>query len=107
MIDEKKIEEAIHGFISSHKQFGLSVEINAACDGFNAGAHWAIEQFLNDLWHDSKEMPEERRPIVYLSRIWDEDYIFTLKDNINSWEEKVMSHGIEKWCYLDDLLLKK
>ena len=30
-------------------------------DGFNAGAKWAINELLKDLWHPASEMPDKNR----------------------------------------------
>lgn len=53
MIDDEKIKKAIEDYVkySSIEDEYPGTEGNA----FKAGAGWAINEFLKDLWHDSKK----------------------------------------------------
>ena len=58
MIDEKKIEEAAEKYADNITQSNTGWDwYDHAEYGFKEGAHWAIEQFLKDLWHEAKEEP--------------------------------------------------
>ena len=69
MIDDKKIEEAasVYGtnndcsVIGRDGRMSLKPELENA---FEAGAKWAINEFLKDLRHPAKEIPEEERPVL-------------------------------------------
>lgn len=63
MIDENKIAKAarqISENVVNAKGFNDSKPTHLAfldghIDGFNAGAKWAINEFLKDLWHPASE----------------------------------------------------
>ena len=68
MIDDKKIEKAarqISEKVVDAKGFDDSNPTHLAfaeghVDGFNAGAKWAINEFLKNLWHPASEKPKRR-----------------------------------------------
>lgn len=111
MIDEKKIEEAKRAFIADKKILGVISIIDLSC-GFKEGAHWAIEQFLKDLWHHSSEIPHEGKYLVVEHNITD-----TIKEYISfkrldgyvgyDWVPYCKSSRVARWLYVDDLLPKK
>ena len=111
MIDDKKIEEAAsaHGTSNGYSVIGpdgrisLKPELETA---FEAGVHWAINEFLKDLWHPASEEPEKFRKILYTGGSIDTTDTTMLITN-NSWNTKVCLLEIKKWCYIDDLLPKK
>ena len=65
MIDDKKIQKAarqISEKVADAKGFDDSNPTHLAfseghVDGFNAGAKWAINELLKDLWHPASEEP--------------------------------------------------
>lgn len=67
MIDKKKIQEAASIASIKDTKKGRNKEdytISALADhengfreGYIEGAHWAINEFLNGLWHDASEKP--------------------------------------------------
>lgn len=70
MIDEKKIKQAAiecadeyYSLDSGKDREETNREI------FVRGAHWAINEFLEDLWHDASEEP--RKNTIYLAQIGD------------------------------------
>jgi len=113
MIDEKKIEETAKEYskvTDCNKTEAMLVE-----EGFKEGAHWAIEQFLKDLWHPASEEPKKGKlcllEVIYslpLSMTDEIDYI-TSKSKKYGWEEynfKRNDREITRWLYVDDLLPK-
>lgn len=100
MIDEKTIEEAAIEYIDDEGR---------GFESFIAGAEWAINEFLEDLWHDASEEPKVSKWIV--TRFLDDDndlaYEVDLNVNIRDWKTYVQQYRIVKWLYIDDLLPKK
>lgn len=60
MIDDKKIEEAAVKSTNYLKGICDFTVINASEEGFKAGAKWAINEFLKNLWHPASEAPKRR-----------------------------------------------
>lgn len=118
MIDKNKIAKAArqisekvvdaNGFDDSkptHLEF-----LDGHIDGFNAGAKWAINELLKDLWHDvfNEDIPRGKRVIV--------EYTFKGGIYYRSIEipgdiQWVRGFSCEKrlrrWLYVDDLLPKE
>ena len=103
-MDEKKIEEAKKAFIADKKILGSEAMNDLAC-GFKAGAHWAIEQFLKDLWHHAEEEPTAYKNFVYLKS--NQETGVTSRLPSFDWGNMVHNIGITYWYYLDDLLEQK
>ena len=107
MIDNKKIEKAIEDYVrySSVEDEYPGTE----GDAFKAGAKWAINEFLKDLWHPNTEEPEENRNILIEHKCGDllyhtEEYDCYYDD---PWDFKVRILNITRWLYIDDLLPKE
>lgn len=122
MIDEKKIEKAARqisekvvdaiGFDDS-KPTHLAF-LDGHVDGFNAGAKWAINEFLKDLWHPADEEPKKNRLVLTdIRSIMDKDRIcwttakLTENGFIRNWSNYAKVTKITRWLYLDDLFPKK
>ena len=103
MIDEKKIEEAA---IENSEKLSDCKHYRDLVVGFKDGAKWAIEQFLNSLWHPVSKEPEKFRKILYTGGSIDTTDTTMLITN-NSWNTKVCLLEIKKWCYIDDLFSKE
>lgn len=125
MIGDKKIEEAANEHIETEyaRYNSGEVEEEMICidgkDSFKAGAKWAINEFLKDLWHPASEVPrndytdilvvckEPQRPIV----LFLEDILDGTPDDIASYNDMWMHlcdvYRITKYCYIGDLLPKK
>lgn len=111
MINDEKVEEAASVYSTSNGysvigpdgRMSLKPELETA---FEAGVHWAINEFLKDLWHPASEEPEKFRKILYTGgSINTTDTTMLIRNN--SWNTKVYLLKIKKWCYIDDLLPKK
>ena len=124
MIDEKKIEEAIENTLE--KEFwgnGTKVfqKSNSGLDyvemfygdhlrkAFKMGAHWAIQEFLKGLWHPASKIPKKGKPILCWMNIkYRPCFIYVYNDlECYNWNTVARLQGIEKWCYLNDLLPKQ
>lgn len=111
MID-KKIEEAAnkHIEIEYARYNSGEVEEEMIClrgkDSFKAGAKWAINEFLKDLWHPASEEPKNLEYIIFASEIFGETYFFTIqRDNSRqSWKTEITCHGIDQWAYRNDIV---
>ena len=100
MIDEKKIEEAAYNYSQDNCGYSYNMDKLFA---FQAGAHWAIQEFLKELWHDVSEVPKETN---YIAQYYDGDFFDVFQNNFE-WEQFVKEIGITRWCYIDDLLPKQ
>lgn len=108
MIDDEKIKKAIEDYVkySSVEDEYPGTEENA----FNAGAKWAINEFLKDLWHpNTKEPDKNKSDIITLG--FDNDAYLQFKESIlwkeESWRHSISRCQIIKWAYLSDILPKE
>ena len=118
MIDKYKIAKAarqISEKVVDAKGFDDSKPTHLAfldghVDGFNAGAKWAINEFLKDLWNDASEEPNHESIRTYIlgkTKASESGVLpMLLRPNTN-WKEFVVSHGVTHWLYVDDLFPKK
>lgn len=102
MIDEKKIEEA--AIENSEKLFD-GKHYRDLVVGFKAGAHWAINEFLKNLWHDAEEEPYSNLSPILLDGIDREGRQIVKTSFFRSgyWNKTVEYYGIIRWLYIDDL----
>lgn len=73
-------------------------------DAYKAGAKYAINEFLKDLWHSTNEEPEINKEILVDWRTENRSIMF-LQTKLNNWK-KLSNQEIKRWLYIDDLLLK-
>lgn len=116
MIDDKKIEEAANLFrfeviASMHNPYQcFEEEVDAQSDliedSFISGAKWAINEFLNGLWHHADEEPNKGKIILMEMRNGD-IYAQYLVNDEYSWEHICTMFTTTRWLYIDDLLPKK
>ena len=88
-------------------------------DGFNAGAKWAINELLKDLWHPASEMPDKNRTclvrVVYHPNhrmFQDEERIEQSSFHDFGWYDYDFkyigtNYDIISWLYISDLLPKE
>lgn len=70
---------------------------------FKAGAQWAINEFLKDLWHQTDEEPEGYDEWVLLHYRVGNYYSLAQVKEFKSWKGFAERAPIEKWLYIDDL----
>lgn len=111
MIDDEKIKKAIEDYVkySSIEDEYPGTEGNA----FKAGAEWAINEFLKDLWHPADEEPKYDKQITY---VWGNGIAKTIilneeADKFNRthsqiWYNICKNYKVVCWFYIDDLLPK-
>lgn len=83
--------------------------------GFKAGARWAINELLKNLWHPASEKPEKRNEnIIVLQDEDDEDesnplYAAIVHERHDTfpWKEFCEDNAIYKWCYFKEIAPKK
>lgn len=108
MIDDEKIKKAIENYIkySSVEDEYPGTEGNA----FKAGAEWAINEFLKDLWHSNTEEPDKSKSDI-ITIGFDNDAFLQFKESIfwnkESWRYSISRRQIIKWAYLSDILPKE
>lgn len=109
MIDDNKLKEVSNRYAEEHS---MSIEdqmsdmydgIEELSDAYKAGAHWAIEQFLN-LWHHKGEVPDG--VILYIDDLnfphgmeWFRDTYYD-----EDWDAVIDVEQIKGWIYVKDLL---
>lgn len=108
MIDDKKIEEAARYYCNN--RYTASQDAPFIEEAFRQGANWAINEFLNDLWHPNTEEPDKRKSDIitigsynYISMHLKESFIWKEE----SWRHSISRLQITKWAYLYDILPKQ
>ena len=90
--------------------------------GFEKGAKWAVNEFINELWHPIEEEPnlvgeeiivemfiDDKRYTSVYEYMQGKEFVPTL-DTVrwitdwNSFKEERDNVKIKRWCYLKDLL---
>lgn len=108
MIDEKKIEEAARNYCNN--RYPASQDAPFIAEGFRHGARWAINEFLNDLWHPNTEEPDKSKSDI-ITLGFDNDAFLQFKESIfwnkESWRHSISRCQIIKWAYLSDILPKE
>ena len=109
MIDDKKIEEAARDYINENGSF-IKYDEDPCVDiefAYRKGAKWAINEFLNDLWHPASEEPNEKAYLLCYRK----SKVFPFKVDkhsaIYNWKVFVYNFNITRWLYIDDLLPKE
>lgn len=122
MIDDKKIEDVAKVYMigefydmdEAEWNYPITNEEkrNQCIIDFKVGAHWAINEFLKDLWHPASEIPCEGKYLVVEYNVTD-----TIKDYLSfkrlegylgwNWIPYCKSANVTRWLYIDDLLPKK
>jgi hypothetical protein len=121
MIDKYKIAKAarqISEKVVDAKGFDDSkpthlVFLDGHVDGFNAGAKWAINEFLKNLWHPANEEPKKVKNLLletayeYGKPIYHLIKYMPNGNNVCAWREWYKGAHISRWLYIDDLLPKE
>ena len=105
ILDDKKIEAAARRYsevTDCTKEEALLIE-----EGFKEGAHWAINELLKDLWHDTIEEPKEKVPLLYYRKHKFLPFMIDKHSDVYNWNALVYNFDITKWLYIDDLLPKE
>lgn len=88
-------------------------EESTASNSFMEGAKWAINEFLNDLWHPASEEPKKVKNLLLETTYWYGKPIYHLikympnGNNVCAWKEWYKGAHISRWFYIDDLLPKE
>lgn len=117
MIDEKKIKQAAIECADEYYSldFGKDRE-ETNREIFVRGVHWAINEFLKDLWHDVEEVPNEAKSNLLVQFKDGHFYIIDthrMLENTNwnavndMWNEYNKFAEARRYLYIDDLLSKK
>ena len=103
MIDDKKIKSAAQGYCDA--TYGTLNTNPFIAEAFRKGANWAINELLNDLWHDAEEEPYSNlSPILLDGRDREgRQIVKTSFFRSGYWNKTVEYYGIIRWLYIDDL----
>ena len=113
MIDDKKIEEAARDYINKNGYFvkydeDPCVAIELA---YKEGAKWAVNGFLEDLWHPASEEPREFAEVLAEAKITESiNTYLSFKRNdamFKNWAAYSSGANITRWLYVDDLFPKE
>ena len=117
MIDNKKIEDVAKVYMigefydrdEAEWNYPITNEEkrNQCIIDFKAGAKWAINEFLKNLWHQKDEEPEGYDEWILLHYSAFNYYSLSQVKDFKSWKEFVERAPIENWLYIDDLFQKE
>ena len=106
MIDKDKIKSAAQGYCDA--TYGTLDTNPFIAEAFRQGANWAINEFLNDLWHPASEKPILRNGkclVVYNSGKIDIFKISFVYEMLSNYGKDAM--GWKCWAYVLDLFPKE
>lgn len=75
-------------------------------NAFEAGAKWAISEFLKDLWHPISEIPAIGRIIILENHFADGRIEFPAKMRFST-SRNPLNPSTQRWFYIEDLLPKE
>ena len=104
MIDDKKIEEAARYYCNN--RYPASQEAPFIAEGFRLGAKWAINEFLETLWHNifKEKIPSGKRVIVeYTCKGGIYYRSIKIPDDIQCIRGFSNEKRLRRWVYVDDL----
>ena len=119
MTDNNKIEEAKEKIFEKHfrnqnedfvcidhikEPVYLDYQIKQAIE---LGAQWAINQYLEDLWHSSEEVPEVGRVVILENHYCQDGRIEIVSSIRSSTSTNGISPFTKRWFYIEDLFSKK
>ena len=117
MINDKKREEAALSYCAKCLEItnrNIDLDKDECADlynGFIAGAKWAINEFIKNLWHPASEYPIESAEVLAEAKITEsiKTYIsFKRNDALfKNWDAYSPCANIIRWLYIDDLLPKE
>lgn len=116
-MDDKKIEEVAKVYMigefydrdEAEWNYPITNEEkrNQCIIDFKAGAKWAINEFLKDLWHPASEEPREFAEALAEVKITESirTYISFKKNYalFKNWDAYSSGANITRWLYIDDL----
>lgn len=80
---------------------------------FKSGAHWAINEFLKDVWHPASEVPRnDNGKVLAFSKVFGNRKLYNMnamldKTTCNTyqemWEEQVNIFHLSDWIFVDEL----
>lgn len=91
--------------ISGDDPFNWDVRDLNRNKAFEAGAKWADEHPINDMWHTPDEEPQGEDWEILCEDANDDHWIAVPQCSYN-WEKFVKSQSITHWAYIKDLLPK-
>ena len=119
MTDNNKLEEAKEKIFEKHfrnqnedfvcidhikEPVYLDYQIKQAIE---LGAQWAINQYLEDLWHSSEEVPEVGRVVILENHYCQDGRIEIVSSVRSSTSTNGISPFTKRWFYIEDLFSKK
>ena len=103
MIDKNKIKSAAQGYCDA--TYGTLNTDPFIAEAFRKGANWAMNEFLENLWHPVSEQPNKAR--VFLYKTIFKGYGLNKIIDGNEWKYIIKYQKATQWLYIDDLLPKE
>ena len=128
MVNGKKIEEAakLHRFELIASMHGstlgtpmqcseevVDAEIDLIENSFIAGAKWAINEFIKELFHPASEVPRnDNGKVLAFSKEFGYRNLYDMNDELDKttcdtyqemWEEQVNIFKLSDWIFVDEL----
>lgn len=123
MIDDKKIEAVAKAYMigefydkdEAEWNYPITNEEkrNQCIIDFKSGAHWAINEFLKDVWHPASEVPRnDNGKVLAFSKVFGNRKLYNMnamldKTTCNTyqemWEEQVNIFHLSDWIFVDEL----
>lgn len=113
VFDDKKIEAAANKHIETEYARYNSGEVKEEMiclrgkDSFKAGAKWAINELMKNLWHPNTKEPEGYDEWILLHYSVGNYYSLAQVKEFKSWKGFVENMPIDGWFYIDDLFSKE
>ena len=111
MIDDMKIEEAARYYCNN--RYPASQNAPFIAEGFRHGAKWAINEFLNGLFHTASEVPRnDNGKVLAFSKEYGYRKLYDMNDELDKttcdtyqqmWKEQVNIFKLSDWIFVDEL----
>lgn len=116
-MNKEEVEVACRAYVLSKHAKEIAYFQQRSIEDFKEGANWAINKFLNDLWHDVRKEPRnDYGSIIAYSSISGQGCSLDMNELMDNaiendysvmWNRIVSANKFDKWFYLEDLFPKQ
>lgn len=119
MVTNKEIEESAEYYADKNSMYidhpmGDTYIMEKLSDAYKAGAKWAANKFLQDLWHPASEEPRKDTMCLIQMKLINGHGLFEYTTAIyigeGKWTNIYISDDTDmkiiRWLYIDDLIVK-
>ena len=111
MIDKNKIKSAARKYCKA--TYGTVDDNPFIAEAFRKGAKWAINEFLNGLFHTASEVPRnDNGKVLAFSKEFGNRKLYDMNDELDKttcdtyqqmWKEQVNIFKLYDWIFVDEL----